>query len=620
MHSPAVHQAYKYPRGLAALVPSLVVRRGMFSSSSSSIFDNPEALAKLAELNPVNPEHNPSDPQGERQPARTGTEGRRTIASSGAKIKEAQLLGTPWPMKPNPSWIKERLELVESIKARNVAEMENVPKPAIVITLPDGKEMPGVAWETSPLDIASALSKGLMQAVCVANVKYSSREQDPRAVVEMATSPDDEDEVEAAAGQAKAEWELWDASRPLEGNCELELIKFDDQRGKQTFWHSTAHILGEALEDQFSAQLTHGPPTSTGFFYDSWMGGSPYVEGLKDQTEKRVMKIAAEKQPFERVVVTKEEALQLFAGNPFKQALIASKLPAGSSTTVYQNGPFVDLCKGPHIANTSRVKAFAVTKNSAALWSAAALALRARPHACWAAARWPACPTRAGAVPSCTARHPAAAASALTAFAPLLLRLRLSKQGNDRSAKSAPPLRPSPQPRADPEACAGQEGVDGRPRYPDGAGTPGRWWWERPQQWRATHSPKRRQRPAAARLRRRLPRQEGVRRVEALPGGGGEARPPQDRPRAGRQRWHRHRAVPAAIKAGALQSLSLSEARACKGQLRPPPAPRWVTAAPWHAPFPAQAWSRSSSTLTTPRRARASFCPTVAASTTSCRI
>jgi threonyl-tRNA synthetase len=242
-----------------------------------------------------------------------------------------------------------------------------VPKPAITVTLPDGKEMPGVAWQTSPLDIAGALSKGLMQAVCVASVKYSSREHDPRAVIEMATSPDDE-EAEAAAAQAKAEWELWDASRPLEGDCELQLIKFDDARGKETFWHSTAHILGAALEGEFSAQLTHGPPTDTGFFYDSWMGGSPFAEALKTQTEKRVMKIAGEKQAFERVVVTKEEALQLFAGNPFKVALISSKLPDGSSTTVYQNGPFVDLCRGPHIANTSRVKAFAITKNSSSLW------------------------------------------------------------------------------------------------------------------------------------------------------------------------------------------------------------------------------------------------------------
>merc|ERR1719331_3216507 len=76
----------------------------------------------------------------------------------------------------------------------------------------------------------------------------------------------------------------------------------------------------------------------------------------------------SDKQEFHRVVVTKDEALELFADNPFKLSMIKSKLPEGSSTTVYQNGPFVDLCRGPHIANTGRVKAFTTTKNSASLW------------------------------------------------------------------------------------------------------------------------------------------------------------------------------------------------------------------------------------------------------------
>ena len=268
----------------------------MFSSSSSDVFDNADALAKLAELNPINPELSScptaAGASSSQQPGRS--EGSRTIASSGASIKQVQLLGVEFQIQPSPPWIQERLALVESIKKRNAAEMEQVPRPAVVITLPDGKEMPGVAWETSPLDIAGVLSKGLMQAVCVANVKYLSRERDPRAIIEMATSP--EEEEEAAAGPAGAEWELWDVSRPLEGSCELELIKFDDPRGQETFWHSTAHMVGEALEDQFSAQLTHGPPISSGFFYDSWMGGAPFTDKLKEQLEKRVMKIAGERQ------------------------------------------------------------------------------------------------------------------------------------------------------------------------------------------------------------------------------------------------------------------------------------------------------------------------------------
>ena len=109
----------------------------MFSSSGCCIFHNPEALAKLAALYP---EVQPCKDSGE-GPGRT--DGKRTTASSGAKIKDAQVLGSPWPMKPDPAWIQERLALIESIKARNAAEMDKVPKPAITVTLPDGKEISG---------------------------------------------------------------------------------------------------------------------------------------------------------------------------------------------------------------------------------------------------------------------------------------------------------------------------------------------------------------------------------------------------------------------------------------------------------------------------------------------
>ena len=270
----------------------------MLNSSNGDMFENADALQKLAELNPINPELSSSQTAtagaSSTSQQRAKPFGTRTSASTGASIKEAQVLGAEFAIQPNPSWIQERLALVESIKKKNAAEMEQVPKPAITITLPDGKEMPGVAWETTPLAIAGALSKGLMQAVCVANVMYSSRERDPRAIVEV--DKEEEEEEAAAASSADAEWQIWDVSRPLEGNCQLELIKFDDPRGQETFWHSTAHMVGEALEDQFSAQLTYGPPISSGFFYDSWMGGAPFTDKLKEQLEKRVMKIAGEKQ------------------------------------------------------------------------------------------------------------------------------------------------------------------------------------------------------------------------------------------------------------------------------------------------------------------------------------
>ena len=221
-------------------------RDKMLSSSNGDMFENADALQKLAELNPINPELSSSSTAtagaSSASQQRAKPFGTRTSASTGASIKEAQVLGAEFEMQPNPSWIQERLALVEAIKKKNAAEMEQVPKPAITITLPDGKEMPGVAWETTPLAIAGALSKGLMQAVCVANVMYSSRERDPRAIVEV--DKEEEEEEAAAASSADAEWQIWDVSRPLEGNCQLELIKFDDPRGQETFWHSTAHMVG----------------------------------------------------------------------------------------------------------------------------------------------------------------------------------------------------------------------------------------------------------------------------------------------------------------------------------------------------------------------------------------
>ena len=84
--------------------------------------------------------------------------------------------------------------------------------------------------------------------------------------------------------------------------------------------------------------------------------------------EEEVNKIIKEKQPFERMVVTKEEALELFSDNPFKQEILTTKVPDGTRTTVYKCGNLIDLCRGPHVAHTGKVKAFAATRHSATNW------------------------------------------------------------------------------------------------------------------------------------------------------------------------------------------------------------------------------------------------------------
>mmetsp|Transcript_47664 Transcript_47664/g.158891 ORF Transcript_47664/g.158891 Transcript_47664/m.158891 type:complete len:791 (+) Transcript_47664:31-2403(+) len=334
------------------------------SSSSQAMLDNSAALKKLAALYPelsATTLAAAASDMAAADSSHSRKEGKRTAASSGGEIGAGRL-GVPFDLAAEPAWIGERLALLEEIKQRNAAALEALPKPPITVTLPDGKAIEGKAWETSPLDIASGISKGLASATCVASVRYSKRHAGTVRIV-------DADGDESAGGApAAAEWEMWDVQRPLEGDCELRLHKWDESAGKETFWHSSAHVLGEALECLYSAQLTHGPPLQTGFFYDSFLGSNSYRPEMNEELEKRVKKICDAKQPFERVVVTKAEAEALFAQNPFKLAIIKAKLPDGAATTVYRSGPFVDLCRGPHLPNTGKVKAFAVTKTSAALW------------------------------------------------------------------------------------------------------------------------------------------------------------------------------------------------------------------------------------------------------------
>ena len=135
---------------------------------------------------------------------------------------------------------------------------------AITITLPDGNQKQGVSFKTTPLDVAKMISNQLAKQIIVAQVRYPNGR--------VATLDDALQNPEEEKGEIGEGWMDYDATRPLEGNCEIKLLKFEDPKGKETFWHSSAHVLGETLELEFGVHLTHGPPTSEGFFYDSYAG------------------------------------------------------------------------------------------------------------------------------------------------------------------------------------------------------------------------------------------------------------------------------------------------------------------------------------------------------------
>ncbi|PWY97803.1 threonyl-tRNA synthetase [Testicularia cyperi] len=240
----------------------------------------------------------------------------------------------PLEFTPKPAYFDHRIAMFEKLKAEQDAAFAAKAREPITVTMPDGSQREATSYETSPMDVAKAISKSLSERIVIAKV-------------------DDQ---------------LWDLERPLETSCKLELFDFESPEGKRVFWHSSAHVLGEACEKHYGCHLCIGPPTEEGFFYEMAMGDSG--ERMITQSdfgalETLVKGATKEKQRFERLVVTKDQLLEMFHYNKYKKHIIQSKIPDGSSTTVYRCGPMIDLCVGPHIPHTGRIKAMTILKNSA---------------------------------------------------------------------------------------------------------------------------------------------------------------------------------------------------------------------------------------------------------------
>ena len=286
--------------------------------------------------------------------ATKGTE--HTLTTSGVKI------GGEFTKVANAPFIEERGKLWDKLYAEQAEKNKSLPHDKITITLKDGKQIEGVANETTPGEIGKKhMKKSEFSEVLVAKVIYSKR------ITENKIVSAEEEEEKKEAGEEK--WELWDLFRPLEGDCKLEFATFEDKEGKSTFWHSSAHILGSAIETAYGAKLCIGPALEEGFYYDSYMGKHVIESGVDFKIiEDAVKQVGHGNHPFQRLTLTKQQALEIFKDNPFKVQLISSKIPEDGMTTAYRCGGFVDLCLGPHIPNTNLVKSLKVTKNSSTNW------------------------------------------------------------------------------------------------------------------------------------------------------------------------------------------------------------------------------------------------------------
>ena len=239
--------------------------------------------------------------------------------------------GRPLELNPPPEYIQHRIKIFEAKKAKFDEWVAQQPRENINITLDNGRIEIGKSWETTPGAVARSISKSLFE----------------RTVI------------------AKVDGELWDLERPFEEDCRLELLDFEHPEGKKVFWHSSAHILGEAAERRFGCHLCIGPPIEDGFYYEMGMTDETVLSQADYKPlESTVAKVVKEKQPFERLTLSKEELLEMFQSNKYKQHIIKDKIPDGTSTTVYRCGPLIDLCRGPHVPHTGRIKAFQVMRVS----------------------------------------------------------------------------------------------------------------------------------------------------------------------------------------------------------------------------------------------------------------
>lgn len=168
---------------------------------------------------------------------------------------------------------------------------------------------------------------------------------------------------------AKINGEVWDADRPINKNATIELLTWDAAEGKSTMWHSSAHLMAEALEIFYpGVKFGIGPPVENGFYYDVDLGGQTISSEDFKKIEDKMGELAKQGNRYVRKEISKKDAIDLFTqkGDPYKIELLQD-LQDGQ-ITLYQQGNFVDLCRGPHIPDTGFIKAIKLMNIAGAYW------------------------------------------------------------------------------------------------------------------------------------------------------------------------------------------------------------------------------------------------------------
>ncbi len=168
---------------------------------------------------------------------------------------------------------------------------------------------------------------------------------------------------------AKIDGKGCDLRTPIENDCAVEILTFDDPYGKKAFWHTTSHVLAQAVKRLYpEVKLTIGPAIDEGFYYD-FDSDQPFTPEVLEKLESEMKKIVKENEKIERFTLPRDEAIAFMKerNEPYKVELIED-LPEGEVISFYRQGEFVDLCAGPHLMSTGTIKAFKLTQCNSAYW------------------------------------------------------------------------------------------------------------------------------------------------------------------------------------------------------------------------------------------------------------
>ena len=168
---------------------------------------------------------------------------------------------------------------------------------------------------------------------------------------------------------AEVDGEVWDSNRPITKSSQIKLLTWSDEKGKETMWHSSAHLMAEAIQYFYpETKFAIGPPIENGFYYDIDLGDKTISENDFKKIEDKMLELARQKSEFIRKEVSKKEAMAYFLEKEDEYKLELLEGLNDGEITFYTQGKFTDLCRGPHIPNTGLIKAVKITSTAGAYW------------------------------------------------------------------------------------------------------------------------------------------------------------------------------------------------------------------------------------------------------------